>query len=140
MEREEMLYILNGMCERSLMNGLIKTLEGAKTIYSVFNRFSSNNYINDKEYSDDILYFYNLAVELHTKGYTSLEESYSIYNAILCADRVDFVDTSNSVQFDIDDIEQDETEVIKGKPVKIKKNKKHVEDDVVIDISDIVVS
>ena len=100
MERKEMISILNGMCERCLMKGIISTLEDAKVLCEVFDRFSKNNYTNDVEYSDDILYLYNLAVSLHKSGYTSLEESYSIYNAILNADRVDYVET-NVVEKDV---------------------------------------
>ena len=111
MERNEMLDILNAMCERCLMKGLIQTLDEAKELYEVFDRFRNSNYINDEEYSGDILYFYNLAVKLHESGDTSLEESYSIYNAILTADRIDFVETEDST-------------VEKTEPVKNKKTKK----------------
>lgn len=114
MERDEMLDILNGMCERCLMKGFIQTIEDAKTMYEVFDRFRNNNYTNDGVYSSDILYFYHLATKLHENGYTSLEESYSIYNAILSADRIDFVETD----------------------VKIEKTKKS--NSTVVDISNIV--
>lgn len=127
MERKEMLDIFNGMCERLLIKGVIETLDDAKTLYDVFNRFSTNNYTNDKEYSDDILYLYNKAVVLHSKGHTSLEESYSIYNAILTADGVDFVESSKDTHI--------ETNI--QTPVKIKRNKKSKKDEGVIDISDI---
>ena len=130
MGREEMLDILNGMCERMLMKGLIETLDDAKKLCDVFYRFSTNNYTNDKEYSDDILYLYNKAVLLHSKGYTSLEESYSIYNAILFADGVDFVDTGKHVQL----------EIVEQSPVKFKHSSISKKDDSVVDISDIVVS
>ena len=144
MERTEMIEVLNGMCERCLIKGIISTLESAKEIYDVFDRFSTNNYKNDEEYSDDILYLYNLAVKLHKSGNTLLEESYSIYNAILCADNVDFVETDKHN----DDIIQKPVELkstnddITQKTVKNKRSKK-VKDEVehgVIDISDISIS
>ena len=122
MERIEMIDILNGMCERYLMNGMLTTLDEAKTLCDVFDRFRNNNYKNDEEYSQDILYFYNLAVKLHESGNTSLEESYSIYNAILTADRIDFVETEY-------------TTVEKIEPVKNKKTKKQKEDEGIVDIS-----
>lgn len=127
MERNEMIDILNGMCERCLMNGMLPTLNEAKTLCEVFDRFRNNSYTNDEEYSSDIVYFYNLAKRLHESGNTSLEESYSIYNAILTADRIDFVETDNHI----------EEEVIKIEPVKIKKSKKQKEDDGVVDITEI---
>lgn len=132
MERGEIIDVLKGMCERCLIKGIISTLEGAKEIYDVFDRFSTNNYKNDKEYSDDILYLYNLAVKLHKSGNTLLEESYSIYNAILCADNVDFVETDK----------HNDDSIITQKPVKNKRSKKlkvEVEQNV-IDISDISIS
>lgn len=144
MKRVEIIDVLKGMCERCLIKGIISTLEGAKEIYDVFDRFSTNNYKNDEEYSDDILYLYNLAVKLHKSGNTLLEESYSIYNAILCADNVDFVETDKHN----DDITQKSVELkpinddITQKPVKNKRSKK-VKDEVehaVIDISDISIS
>lgn len=144
MERVEIIDVLKGMCERCLIKGIISTLEGAKEIYDVFDRFSTNNYKNDEEYSDDILYLYNLAVKLHKSGNTLLEESYSIYNAILCADNVDFVETDKHN----DDITQKPVELkstnddITQKSVKNKRSKK-VKDEVetgVIDISDISIS
>lgn len=92
MDRGEMIDILNGMCERCLMTGMISTLKDAKTLYEVFERFCNNNYENDVEYSNDILYLYKMSVKLHESGNTSLEESYSIYNAILFADKVEFVE------------------------------------------------
>lgn len=127
MERNEMIDILNGMCERCLMNGMLPTLDEAKTLCDVFDRFRNNSYTNDGEYSQDILYFYNLATRLHESGNTSLEESYSIYNAILTADRIDFVETDIPIK----------EEIVKIEPVKIKKTKKQKEDDGVVDISDI---
>ena len=156
MERVEIIDVLKGMCERCLIKGIISTLEGAKEIYDVFDRFSTNNYKNDEEYSDDILYLYNLAVKLHKSGNTLLEESYSIYNAILCADNVDFVETDKHN----DDITQKPVELksinddsiitqkpvelksinddITQKPVKNKRSKKVKDKDTgVIDISDI---
>lgn len=127
MERIEMIDILNGMCERCLMKGFLPTLNEARILCDTFDRFRNNNYINDEEYSQDILYFYNLARKLHESGNTSLEESYSIYNAILTADKIDFVET---------DIPVKEEEIIKIEPIKIKKTKKK-EDIGVVDISDI---
>lgn len=127
MERIEMIDILNGMCERCLMNGILPTLDEAKTLCDVFDRFRNNSYTNDEEYSRDIFYLYKLAVKLHESGNTSLEESYSIYNAILTADKIDFVETDISIK----------EEIVKIEPVKIKKTKKQKEDDGVVDISDI---
>ena len=119
-----MLDILKAMCERCLMKGLIQTLDEAKELYEVFDRFRNSNYINDEEYSGDIFYLYNLAKKLHISGNTSLEESYSIYNAILTADRIDFVETEDST-------------VKKIEPVKNKKTNKSNVKDGVVDISDI---
>lgn len=142
MERVEIIDVLKGMCERCLIKGIISTLEGAKEIYDVFDRFSTKNYKNDEEYSNDILYLYNLAVKLHKSGNTLLEESYSIYNAILCADNVDFVETDKHNDDSI--ITQTSVELksinddITQKPVKNKRSKKVKEEDVgVIDISHI---
>lgn len=128
MERNEIIDILNGMCERCLMKGFIQTIEEAKTLYEVFDRFRNNNYVNDEVYSSDILYFYNLATKLHDGGHTLLEESYSIYNAILAADRIDFVEIDEPVIVE---------EVVSVKPIKQKNSKKKKEVDGVIDISDI---
>ena len=127
MERIEMIDILNGMCERCLMKGFLPTLNEARTLCDTFDRFRNNSYINDEEYSRDIFYLYNLAVKLHESGNTSLEESYSIYNAILTADRIDFVETDIHIK----------EEIVKIEPVKIKKTKKQKEDVGVVDISDI---
>ena len=128
MERSEMVDILKGMCERCLMKGVIATLDEAKLLCEVFDRFRNKKYTNDKEYSGDVVYLYDLAVKLHNGGYTSLEESYSIYNAILSADRIDFVETDN--------INDDNT--VKVEPVKIKRtNKVKSEDYGVVDITDI---
>ena len=142
MERGEIIDVLKGMCERCLIKGIISTLDDAKKIYDVFDRFSTNNYKNDEEYSDDILYLYNLAVKLHKSGNTLLEESYSIYNAILCADNVDFVETDKHNDDSI--ITQNPVELktinddITQKPVKNKRSKKvKAEDAGVIDISNI---
>lgn len=122
MVRNEMLDILNGMCERCLMRGFIQTIDDAKTLCEVFDRFCNNNYTNDEVYSSDILYFYNLATNLHNNGYTSLEESYSIYNAILAADKVDFVETNGD-------------DVVKLEQVK-PKHSNRTKNDGVLDISD----
>ena len=128
MERSEMIDILNGMCERCLMKGVITTLDEAKLLCEVFDRFRNKKYINDKEYSGDVVYLYDLAVKLHNGGYTSLEESYSIYNAILSADRIDFVETDNL----------NDDNIVKAEPVKIKRtNKVKSEDSGVVDITDI---
>lgn len=126
MKREEMIDILKGMCERCLVKGILPTLMEARILCDTFDRFCNNKYVDDEEYSRDIFYLYNLAVKLHESGNTSLEESYSIYNAILTADRIDFVETDISIK----------EEIVKIEPVKIKKSKKQKEDDVV-DISDI---
>ena len=128
MERNEMIDILNGMCERCLMKGIITTLDDAKEICEVFDRFRNKKYTNDNEYSGDIVYLYNLATKLHVSGNTSLEESYSIYSAILSADNIDFVETDDMV---VDD------KVVEVKPSKIKKSRKSKENNGVIDISDI---
>lgn len=108
MKKNEVIDILNSMCERCLIKGLIQSLDDARKLYDVFERFRNNGYVRDDEYSNDILYFYNLATELHKSGNTSLEESYSIYSAILAADSVDFIETKES--FDDN--------------VKVKRNKK----------------
>ena len=127
MERIEMIDILNGMCERCLMKGILPSLMEARTLCDTFDRFRNNKYTDDEEYSRDIFYLYNLAKKLHDSGYTSLEESYSIYNAILTADRIDFIETDISVK----------EENVKTEPIKIKKTKKQKEDIGVVDISDI---
>ena len=129
MERSEMIDILNGMCERCLMKGLLPTLIEAKTLCDTFERFRNNNYINDEEYSKDVLYFYNLAIKLHDGGYTSLGESYSIYNAILSADSIDFVETNKHIE-----------EVVIVESVKINRSNKSKENDSVVNISDKVMS
>lgn len=143
MERKEMVDILNGMCERCLIKGIITTLNESKTLCEVFDRFSNNTYTNDEQYSGDILYLYNLATKLHQSGNTSLEESYSIYNAILAADRIDFVEIGEPIE-PIESIENIEPVVIENvveeKKVKNKRNKKTKEDDGIVNIEDIVVS
>jgi hypothetical protein len=137
MERNEMIDILNGMCERCLMKGMFPTLDEAKTLCDVFNRFHNNSYTNDEEYSSDIVYLYNLAVKLHRSGNTSLEESYSIYNAILTADRIDFVETDES-SLGVNIVPPVKIENrAKSKPVNTKRSKKTKEDVGVVDISDI---
>ena len=128
MERNEIIDILNGMCERCLMRGVIKTINDAKVLCGIFDRLCNNSYANDDEYSSDIIYLYNLAVKLHESGETSLEESYSIYNAILSMDKIDFVETDSIVMNDV---------ITTVEPVKIKHNKKSKKDDGVVDISDI---
>ena len=139
MERIEIIDVLKGMCERCLIQGIVSTLEGAKEIYDVFDRFSTNNYKNDEEYSGDILYLHDLAVRLHESGYTTLGESYSIYNAILHADSVDFVETNDNIET-IVNIEPVVIEnVVEEKKVKNKRNKKTKEDGVV-NIEDIIIS
>ena len=130
MERNEMIDILNGMCERCLMNGMLPTLDEAKTLCDVFVRFRNNSYINDEEYSRDIVYLYNLARKLHESGNTSLEESYSIYSAILAADKIDFVET--------DEPNVDSENIVETNPVKNKRSKKK-DDEGVVDISVITV-
>jgi hypothetical protein len=110
MERIEMLDVIKGMCERCLVKGLISTIEDAKILCEVFDRFRNINYINDDEYSKDIMHFYNLAVSLHNNGHTTLEESYSIYNALLSADGVDFVEVNESVDEVSDFIELEHLE------------------------------
>jgi hypothetical protein len=138
MERNEMIDILNGMCERCLMNGMLPTLDEAKILCDVFDRFRNSNYSNDEEYSSDIVYLYGLARKLHESGNTSLEESYSIYSAILAADKIDFVETDEPLLAMTLDEHPVETEnVVEVKPVKIKRSKKSKKEDGVIDISDI---
>ena len=152
MNRKEMIDILNGMCERCLMEGLIQSLDDARKVYDVFNRFRNNGYVKDEEYSGDILYLYNLATDLHKSGNTSLEESYSIYNAILAADNIDFIETDVVIS----DIDNNVENIIKVEPIEIeredikdepKKNnslkksrsKKSKGEDAVIDISEITI-
>lgn len=128
MERVEMIDILNGMCERCLMKGIVSTLDDAKILYDTFDRFRNNRYMNDDEYTGDISYLYNLAVKLHESGNTTLGESYSIYAALLAADEIDFVETNMPT----------EEEIIKVESVKIKRSKKvKTEEEGVVDISDI---
>ena len=130
MERNEMIDILNGMCERCLMKGMISTLDGAKTLCDTFDRFKNKKYKNDEEYSKDILYLYDLAMNLHESGHTSLGESYSIYSALLEADKVDFVETNEPIEEDIIVVE----------PVKLKRGKKNKSTEGVVNISDIEIS
>ena len=128
MERVEMIDILNGMCERCLMKGIVSTLDDAKILYDTFDRFRNNRYMNDDEYTGDISYLYNLAVKLHESGNTTLGESYSICAALLAADEIDFVETDMPT----------EEEIIKVESVKIKRSKKvKTEEEGVVDISDI---
>lgn len=137
MKKNEMIDILNGMCERCLMKGIISTLDEAKTLCEVFDRFRNNIYTNDEEYSRDIVYLYNLARKLHESGNTSLEESYSIYSAILAADKIDFVETNEPLlsMTLVPPVEIKNN--VKVKPVKQKCGKKSKEDECVVDISDI---
>ena len=137
MKRNEMIDILNGMCERCLMNGMLPTLDEAKTLYDVFDRFRNNRYTNDEEYSSDIVYLYNLAMKLHESGNTSLEESYSIYSAILAADKIDFVETDEPLlTMTLDEHPVESENIVEIKPVKIKRSKKK-KDEGVVDISEI---
>lgn len=130
MERVEMIDILNGMCERCLMKGIVSTLDDAKILYDTFDRFRNNRYMNDEEYTGDISYLYNLAMNLHESGNTTLGESYSIYAALLAADKIDFVETDMPIE-----------EEIIVEPVKIKRSKKvKTEEEGVVDISDITMS
>ena len=140
MERNEMINILNGMCERCLMKGMILTINDAKILCDTFDRFRNTNYTNDEEYSRDILYLYDLATKLHESGNTSIGESYSIYSALLHADTVDFVETE-PVETKVNETIKEES-VVKVGPVKIKRNnvKKSKSNDGVVDISEIVVS
>lgn len=138
MERNEMIDILNGMCERCLIKGIITTLDESKELCEVFDRFSNNVYTNDEQYSGDIMYLYNLATKLHQSGNTSLGESYSIYNAILSADRVDFVEIKEPIE-SVTIVEPVVlSNVVEEKEKKKKKSTKKSKNDV-IDISDIVV-
>jgi hypothetical protein len=138
MERNEMIDILNGMCERCLMNGMLPTLDEAKTLCDVFDRFRNNRYTNDEEYSSDIAYLYNLAGRLHESGNTSLEESYSIYSAILTADNIDFVETDEPLlSMTLDEHPVETENIVVVNPVKIKRSKKSKKEDGVVDISDI---
>lgn len=125
-----MIDILNGMCERCLMKGMISTLDGAKTLCDTFDRFKNKKYKNDEEYSKDILYLYDLAINLHESGHTSLGESYSIYSALLEADRVDFVEINEHIEEDNIVVE----------PVKLKRGNKNKSTEGIVNISDIVVS
>lgn len=138
MEKNEMIDILNGMCERCLMKGIIPTLDEAKTLCDVFDRFRNNRYTNDEEYSRDIVYLYNLAGKLHDSGNTSLEESYSIYSAILAADKIDFVETDEPLlPMTLVEHPVESENIVEAKPVKNKRNRKSKDDDGVVDISDI---
>jgi hypothetical protein len=98
MGKNEIIDILNGMCERCLMKGLLPTLIEVKKLCDTFDRFCNVNYTNDEEYSRDIVYFYNLSVKLHESGNLSLEESYTIYSAILAADKIDFIKINENVE------------------------------------------
>ena len=138
MERNEIIDILNGMCERCLMKGMLPTLDEAKTLCDVFDRFRNNSYTNDEEYSKDIVYLYDLARKLHESGNTSLEESYSIYSAILAADKIDFVETDESLlSMTLDQHPIESENIVEVKPVKNKHKRKSKDDDGVVDISDI---
>ena len=137
MERNEIIDVLNGMCERCLMKGIISTLDEAKTLCEVFDRFRNNSYTNDEEYSSDIVYLYNLAGKLHESGNTSLEESYSIYSAILAADKIDFVETDEPLlAMALDEHPVESENIVEVKPVKDKRSKKKG-DEGVVDITEI---
>ena len=125
MERIDIINVFNGMCERCLIKGIIKTLDEAKSLCEVFDRFNKNNYKNDIEYTDDITYLYNLAVKLHESGNTSLGESYSIYGALLAADNVDFIEFNNvdNAEKNVDNVDNAE-KIVKVEPIKLKKSKK----------------
>lgn len=139
MERNEIIDVLNGMCERCLMRGIISTLDEAKTLCEVFDRFRNNSYTNDEVYSSDIMYLYNLAGKLHESGNTYLEESYSIYSAILAADKIDFVETDEPLlAMSLDEHPVESENIVEVKPVKIKRSKKK-EDEGVVDISEMTV-
>jgi hypothetical protein len=139
MERNEIIDILNGMCERCLMKGILPTLMEAKTLCDTFDRFRKISYVDDEEYSRDIFYFYNLATRLHESGHTSLEESYSIYNAILAADSIDFVKPADNVESIITVEPITLTEHVDETVVKNKRSKKTKEkSDGVIEASDII--
>lgn len=139
MERNEIIDVLNGMCERCLMRGIISTLDEAKTLCEVFDRFRNNSYTNDEVYSSDIMHLYNLAGKLHESGNTSLEESYSIYSAILAADKIDFVETDEPLlAMSLDEHPVESESIVEVKPVKIKRSKKK-EDEGVVDISEMTV-
>ena len=138
MEKNEIIDILNGMCERCLMKGMLSTLDEVKTLCDVFDRFRNNRYTNDEEYSRDIVYLYNLAGKLHNSGNTSLEESYSIYSAILAADKIDFVETDEPLlPMTLVEHSVESENIVEAKPVKNKRNRKSKDDDGVVDISDI---
>lgn len=139
MERNEIIDVLNGMCERCLMRGILSTLDEAKTLCEVFDRFRNNSYTNDEVYSSDIMHLYNLAGKLHESGNTSLEESYSIYSAILAADKIDFVETDEPLlAMSLDEHPVESENIVEVKPVKIKRSKKK-EDEGVVDISEMTV-
>ena len=128
MERNEMIDILNGM---------LPTLNEVKTLCEAFDRFRNNDYTNDGEYSSDVMYFYDLARKLHESGNTSLEESYSIYSAILAADKIDFVETDEPLlAMTLNEHPVESENIIKVKPVKNKRGKKK-EDDGVVHITEI---
>lgn len=129
MEIEKIIDIFNGICERCLSQGIIHTLEESKILCDTFDRFKNKKYKNDEEYSRDILFFYNLSVKLHESGNTSLEESYSIYTALLESDRIDFIETDNQINgVIIESVNIDSC------------NNEYKEDDGIVDISDIVMS
>lgn len=143
MERNEMLDILNGMCERCLMKGMILTLDDAKLLCDTFDRFYNSDYINDKEYSQDILYLYDLATKLHESGNTSLGESYSIYSALLHADKVDFVETDRLIPVELEedkDVDKESVVIVKHVKTKGNKSKKIKEDEGLVNISEIDIS
>lgn len=132
MERIEMINILNGMCERCLMKGILTTLDDVKELYDTFDRFRNNYYEDDEKYSSDIMYFYRLANELHDSGNTSLVESHSIFSAILAADNVDYVDSNKHNDYE-------SVEVISPVVIDVESSESFTNqngNDSVVDISD----
>lgn len=139
MDRNDIIEIFNGMCERYLLKGMVHSLGEAKELCDIFERFKNKKYINDEEYSNDIMYFYILCKKLHDSGHLSLEESYSTYNAILHADNVDYVESDYTENVILEEIEQSDDEKNTVEPVKIKRSRKQKTNDSVIDMSDISV-
>ena len=83
------------------------------------------------------MYLYGLARKLHESGNTSLEESYSIYSAILAADKIDFVETDEPLlAMTLDEHPVESENIVEVKPVKDKHSKKKG-DEGVVDITEI---